>query len=96
MGYRVFLQTHKAESHGKTSVRMFRECSGDTLVDCNMFLPPACQNQSDLRQSLLNNRDWHPRTSLRSGQNGPEEASDRATTTHLKSRCQRTNIILKS
>ena len=88
MGYRVFLQTHQAESHGQASVRMLRECSEDTLVDCNMFLPPACQNQSDIRQSLLYHRDRHPRTSLRPGKNRLEEAGDRATTTHSKSRCQ--------
>lgn len=45
----------EAESHGKASVGMFRERSKNTLVDCNMFLPPARQDQSDVRQSILHN-----------------------------------------
>ena len=45
MGYRVFLQTHKAEPYSQASVRMFSECCENALVDSYLYIPPACQNQ---------------------------------------------------
>lgn len=58
------------------------------LMDCNLFVPSACQNQSRLQQPLFHtgNQDADQRISL--DQERSEGPRNRATTAHYKSGCQ--------